>query len=130
MDARSVGADFPGHIDALGVVLCHVGQKFAVESGLLPSFCPPQVVIQFGQPIVVRNPVHFLVCLQHLQHLVKAGIDFIPVDFDELAEADIFRGQVCVYLDGGDDRVDHIEDGGAIAVLGEGLREIGVMPYF
>ena len=130
MDAGSFGADFPGQIDALRIILSHVGQKFAVESGLLPSLCPSQVVIQFGQPVILRNPVHFLVGFQHLQHLVETGVDFIPVDFDELAEPDIVGGQVGIDFDGGDDRVDHIEDGRAVAVLGEGLGEVGVMPYF
>ena len=120
MDAGSFGADFPGQIDALRIVLSHVGQKFAVESGLLPSLCPSQVVIQFGQPVILRNPVHFLVGFQHLQHLVETGVDFIPVDFDELAEPDIVGGQVGIDFDGGDDRVDHIEDGRAVAVLGDG----------
>ena len=130
MDAGSLRADFSGEIDALRIVLSHIGQKFAVEGGLLPSLRPPQIVIQLRQPVVIRNSIHFLVGLKHFKHLIKAGVDFVPVDFDELAEPDILRRHVSVDLDGGYDRVDHIEDGGAVAVLGEGLREVGVMPYF
>lgn len=101
---------FEAPLRTLPIGYGHIRQKITIEGYFLPALCPPQIVLQPGNPFQVWDIIHMLVNPQHFEHFVETGLNFSLVDFDELAELDVVVGRIGIDFDRVDDRVEHIQN--------------------
>lgn len=75
---------------------------------------------------MIHTPIDFENC----EHLIEGWSKLVPINFDELAEFNVFSWGVSVDFDCVDDGVQHVKKGAAVGVFWFWGGEVGVYPHF